>query len=446
MSNQQDSPAKNKPRSKRRVFYGYWIVAFGLLCLTMCIGCGSFVYSLFVHPLQAEFGSSRGQIMVGFTIFWVMMGIGSPIAGRILDRYGARRAISLGALVMGLGFVLVSMTRSLPLFYVGYLFVGLGAAGIGPVSTSALASNWFRRKRGLALGITAAGIGTGGVVMAPIVGFLLHAYDWQTAYLAMAFIVWIVIIPLALLVVRTRPSEMGLRQDGDTALTETEARDSVTEPALWGLTLGQAVRTMPFWLIAVSYLLSNGCSMAALQSQVPNMDDIGFPIATAAGALSATGFGSGVGKFLFGWLCDYVKPRFVSAIGLTLQCLGIAVLLQVRADSPMYVVWGAALLLGFGVGSWLPTMSLLVSRSFGLAFYGAVFGVVNLAQSIGTATGPLLAGVMYDQMGTYRWAFILFASLYAIAIPAVLLVRRPKLADSLSETGRLEHPLTEPSS
>lgn len=444
MSQQQQAPTTNT-HTKPRVFYGYWIAVFGLLCLTMCIGCGSFVYSLFVAPLQAEFGWSRGQIMVGFTIFWVMMGIGSPVAGRILDRQGARRAIALGAMVMGLGFVLVSMTRALPLFYLGYTFVGFGAAGIGPVSTSAVASNWFKRKRGLALGITAAGIGTGGVVMAPIVGYVLEAYDWRTAYFAMAVIVWVAIIPLALLIVRTRPSEMGLCPDGDAAPVAAEFGDSATGVSIWGLTLHQAIRTAPFWLIAVSYLLSNGCIMAGFQSQVPNMNDVGFPTATAAVALSVTGFGSGLGKFFFGWLCDYVKPRMVSAIGLTLQCLGLIVLLQVRADSPMVVIWACALLMGFGAGSWLPTMSMLVSRSFGLAFYGAVFGVINLAQSIGTATIPLIAGVMYDQMGTYRWAFILFAALYAISIPAVLLVRRPKLSEAQAAAAELAAPVAEPS-
>ena len=91
-------------------------------------------------------------------------------------------------------------------------------------------------------------------------------------------------------------------------------------------------------------------------------------------------------------------------------------------------------------------MSLLVSRSFGLAFYGAVFGAINLAQSVGTATGPLLAGMMFDQMGTYRWAFILFAALYAIAIPAVLLVRRPKLSEAQAEAAHVGSPIVEPSS
>ncbi|MFW6103295.1 MAG: MFS transporter [Chloroflexota bacterium] len=87
--------------------------------------------------------------------------------------------------------------------------------------------------------------------------------------------------------------------------------------------------------------------------------------------------------------------------------------------------------MGFGAGSWLPTMSMLVSHRFGLAHYGSVFGVVNMAQSIGTATGPLVAGFVFDVTSTYQWAFVLFASLYAVAIPAVLLVRRPPVSASV---------------
>lgn len=408
-----------------RFFFGYWIVAFAFLCLTMCIGCGSFVFSLFVNPLQTDLVWSRGEIMVGFTIFWVMMGVASPLFGRVLDRHGARRAIPLGAIVMGLGFVILSVMKSLPVFYLGYVLVGSGAAGIGPVPTSAIVSNWFRRKRGTAVGITSAGIGAGGFIMAPVVGYLLETADWRTAYFAMAIIIWVAIIPLALLVVRTRPEDMGLHPDGASGAPAAGGGTSV-DGMTWGLTLRQAAATLPFWLIAVSYFLGNFSSMGGLQAQVPNLNDIGFPTATAAAALGAIGFGSGVGKIFFGWLCDRIQPRLASAIGLSLQCAALVILLQVRSDSPAVLIWAYALLMGFGAGSWLPTMSILVSRSFGLAFYGSVFGVVNLAQSVGTATGPLLAGVMFDSMGTYRWAFILFAALYAIAIPSVLMVRRPQ--------------------
>lgn len=413
------------PPASPRIFYGSWLVAFAFLCLTVCIGCGSFVFSLFVSPLHAELGWGRGQIMVGFTLFWVMMGVASPLFGRILDKHGARRAIPLGAVVMGLGFVVLSQVDGLVLFYLGYVLVGTGAAGIGPVPSSAIVSNWFKKKRGTAVGITSAGIGAGGVVMAPIVGYLLEAYDWRAAYLAMAFIVWVAIIPLALILVRTRPEDMGLHPDGALEV-EGDSERGAANPVVWGFTLRQAAATLPFWLIAVSYLLGNFSSMGGLQAQVPNLDDIGYPTATAAAALGAIGFGSAVGKIFFGWLCDHMQPRLVSAIGLSLQCAAVLILLQLRSDSPMELIWTYSLLMGFGAGSWLPTMSMLVSRSFGLAFYGSVFGVVNLAQSIGAATGPLVAGLMYDSMGTYQWAFTLFAILYGIAIPAVLLVRRPR--------------------
>lgn len=407
------------------IFYGYWIVAFAFLCLTMCIGCGSFVFSLFVNQLQADLFWSRGEIMVGFTIFWVMMGLASPLFGRVLDRHGARRAIALGAVVMGLGFVVLSLVNDLLPFYFGYVLVGSGAAGIGPVSTSAIVSNWFRKKRGTAVGITSAGIGAGGFIMAPIVGYLLDSFGWRTGYLAMAIIIWVAIVPLALLLVRTRPEDMGLNPDGAAAAAHQPDAGSATGTSK-GLTLRQAAATLPFWLIATSYLLGNFSSMGGLQAQVPNLNDIGFPTATAAVALGAIGFGSGVGKVFFGWLCDRIQPRRASAIGLSLQCAAVLILLQVRSDSPVALIWAYSLLMGFGAGSWLPTMSILVSRSFGLAFYGSVFGVINMAQSVGTATGPLVAGMMFDAMGTYRWAFILFAALYGVAIPAVLLVRRPR--------------------
>jgi sugar phosphate permease len=274
-------------QSSSRFFFGYWIVAFAFLCLTMCIGCGSFVFSLFVSPLQTDLNWSRGEIMVGFTIFWVMMGVASPLFGRVLDRHGARRAIPIGAVVMGLGFVLLSTANSLPVFYLGYVLVGWGAAGIGPVPTSAIVWNWFRKKRGTAVGITSAGIGAGGVVMAPIVGYLLENFDWRTAYLAMAIIIWLVIIPLSLLIVRTRPEEMGLHPDGDAQ--PVADRDGATGGVVWGFTLRQAAATIPFWLIGISYLLGNFSSMGGLQAQVPNLNDIGFPTATAAAALGAIG-------------------------------------------------------------------------------------------------------------------------------------------------------------
>jgi len=417
------------PKRKGRVFYGYYLVAITFLLMVLFSGCGIFVFSLFVKPLEESLGWARGEVMAGFTLFYLMVGVASPIVGRYVDRFGARPVIPIGALLMGLGFVLVSRMSALYLFYLGYAIVGTGASAMGLVPCSAIVSNWFKRKRGLALGLMAGGIGAGGVVMAPFIGYMLSHFDWRAAYLSMGILIMAITIPLALLVVRTKPSEMGLYPDGDDTPPADEA-DTDSEDKR-GFTLKQAIRTPAFWLIAIAFAFSNFANMGTLQSSAPYLDDIGYPTATAASALSAIAFGSGTGKIIFGWLCDRIPAHRACAIGIGLQLAGILLLLTVRADSHLALIWTYALLLGLGVGAWLPTLSMLASTNFGLLFYGAVFGALNLAQSVGTSTGPLFAGLMHDITGTYVGAFTTAAVLLAIALPSVLLVAkaRPKPAD-----------------
>ena len=410
---------------RRRPFYGYYLVAVTFLFLVLFSGCGVFVYSLFVKPLEVSLGWGRGQVMAGFTLFYLMVGIASPVAGRFVDRFGARPVIPIGALVMGLGFVLVSRMSELYLFYIGYVIIGIGGAAMGLVPCSAVISNWFKRKRGTAVGLMAGGIGAGGVVMAPFIGYMLSHYDWRAAYLSMGILIMAVTIPLALLVIRTKPAELGLYPDGDSAPSGAPVDQTQRGGDKEGFTLRQAMRTRIFWLIAVAFAFSNFANMGAIQASAPFLQDIGYPTATAASALGAIGFGSGAGKIFFGWLCDRMRANRACAIGLALQLSGILLLLSVRADSSLVVIWAYALFLGFGVGAWLPTLSILSSSHFGLLFYGAVFGALNLSQSLGTATGPLFSGFVHDATGSYLGAFTTAAVLLAISIPVILLVKKP---------------------
>ena len=409
-----------------RIFYGYYLVAVTFVLMVLFSGCGVFAFSLFVKPLETTLGWGRGEVMAGFTLFYLMVGVASPVVGRFVDRYGARPVIPIGALMMGLGFVLVSRVNVLYLFYLGYAIIGTGASAMGLVPCSAVVSNWFKRKRGLALGLMAGGIGAGGVVMAPFVGYMLSHFDWRAAYLAMGILIMAVAIPLALLVIRTKPSEVGLYPDGDTTPPEEEDDPTREGGGRHGFTLRQALRTRTFWLIAVAFAFSNFANMGSLQSSAPFLDDIGYPTATAASALGAIAFGSGTGKIFFGWLCDKIAAHRACAIGISLQLAGVLLLLTVRADSPLALIWAYALLLGLGIGAWLPTLSMLSSSNFGLLFYGAVFGALNLAQSVGTATGPLFAGLMHDATGSYVGAFTTAAVLLAIAIPAILFAKKPQ--------------------
>jgi len=419
---ENNSPSLKKPR----VFYGYWIVAVTFLCLFVTSGCGFFCFSLFVKPLQAELGWGRGGIMVAFTLFLLVQGAASPFIGRIIYLFEARKVIAIGALVAGLGFVLLTWVNSLWYFYLSYIIMGIGMTAMGHIPTSTIVSNWFVKWRGTAIGIMSTGIGAGGFAMAPLVGgYLIPNFGLRTTYLVLAVLTWVLIIPLALLVIKRKPADMGLYPDGRQA-TDTVIAAETSSPGNRGLTLRMALATSGFWLMAVAYFAGGFSSVGIVQNQAPFLDDIGFPIATAAGALGGVGLGSLIGKFVFGSLCDRIQPKYAYAIALSIQAIGILILINIKPASPMVMIWLFVALTGLGAGGWLPTMSMLVSTNFGLATYGLIFGTVNIAQSIGVAAGPLMAGFMFDTMGTYQWAFIIFLSLFAISIPSVLAVRRPK--------------------
>ena len=415
-------PADQKPR----FFYGYWIVLATFCCMFIMGGVGIYAFSLFVKPLQEELGWGRGEIMAAFTIYFLVFGATSPFIGRMIDRFGARKVIAAGAIIAGLGFALVSQINSLWQFYASYAIVGAGLATMGHVPSSAVVSKWFNRSRGTVLGFMSTGIGAGGVALAPVIGgYLIPNFGWRAAYLAMGALVYVLIIPLALLVIKTEPAEMGLLPDGGQA-PEPQSIPASLPVDNNGIPLKIILGTSAFWLIAIAYLTGSFSQIGMFQNQMPHLVDIGFPVATAAAAISSNGLGSIIGKIVFGWLCDRMPAKYGWTIGIALQTISLLILMRIEPTSPVAMIWLYAMLLGLSVGSWLPTMSMSVSTNFGLSAYGTTYGIVALAQSTGIALGPLMAGSMYDLTGTYHRAFDIFLALNVVAILAILAVRRPK--------------------
>ncbi|MFH1350663.1 MAG: MFS transporter [Pseudomonadota bacterium] len=400
------------------------LVAF--LCNVIWSGCGTYSYSLFVRPLQADFEWSRAGIMAGFTIMLITMGLSSPAVGKAADRLGPKRVILMGAGILGLGFVWLSLMNSLWQFYAGYVLTGIGIASMGQVPLTMVVSSWFRQRRGLAIGIMASGIGVGGLGVAPVLGgYLIPGFGWRAGYLTFGLLTWGIVIPLVFFVVKEKPG--GVKQDSN----DDEVKGPVGISAILNgrtdiMTLGKALLTSAFWLIAGSFMLSQFSGMGTIQSQVPHLQDIGFPIGTAAAALGGIGLVSAVSKVGFGWLCDRINPKHACAIGIALQAGGTFILMSIQPVSSPFLLWVYILVFGLGLGHWLPVVSMLVSTNFGLTSYGAIFGVVILFLNTGTSLGPLVAGRIYDMSNTYVWAFTLFIGINLIAIMAVMAVRRPK--------------------
>jgi MFS family permease len=180
------------------------------------------------------------------------MGGASPLVGRLIDRQGARRVILVGAVAAGAGFVLLGRIDSLWQFYIIYTIIGAGIAAIGNVPSTAIVSNWFRKRRGTAIGIMSSGIGAGGLAISPLVGsYLIPTFGWRDSYLALAVITWVVIIPLALFVIRTKPAEMGLYPDGAGAPAPDKKRTAKSDGN--SISPRKALALSAFWLLAISF-------------------------------------------------------------------------------------------------------------------------------------------------------------------------------------------------
>ncbi len=415
------------PLKKPKFFYGYWIVAATFVCAFMDSAAGYYAFSLFVKPLEAAFGWSRGEIMLGWTVRYLAVGLFSPFIGKLVDRYGARKIISVGAGIAGFGFIFLSQISNLLYFYIGWIIVGIAMSATGLIPATAVVSNWFTKRRGTALGVMGIGFGAGGVLSPFIGGYLIPTFGWRASYVALAPLMWI-LSPLALLVIKTRPAEMGLYPYG-VEDSEATAEDTAKglPPTAKGATLKMALATSTFWLIAVSFLLGSFGETGVTQSQVPYLEDIGFPAAIAATTLAVVGIWSSIGKLIFGWLCDRIPPKYARAIGLGALAAATGILINVRPTSHPALLWIYASIKGFGAGSWLPPMSMLVSTTFGLASYGAIIGMIALAQSIGNGTGPLFAAYLHDIMGSYYWSFNIIIALLVLSIITIVAVRRPKL-------------------
>lgn len=362
--------------------------------------------------------------MTAFTLFFICTAISAPLSGRLVHRYGGRKIISLGALSSCIGYILLSQMNDLWQYYIGYALIGFGVAATGPVIITLIVSNWFIRRRGMAIGAMSMGAGTAGMVFTPLViVYLIPHLGWSNTFLIFAVITGGLATPLGALVIRTVPADMGLLPDGKEA-SVIDGINGTGIPAAEGLLFRSALATQAFWLLVVAILFVS-THMGVMQNQIPHLEDLGFAAGIVASAMSIVAVMGTVGTLFFGWLCDRIQVKFASVIGVTLIALSIIILINIKASSPAWLIWMYSTILGLGIGGWMPTMSLLTSTNFGLVAYGTIFGTLNFFQSIGAATGPILAGYLYDTTNTYHWAFTIIVILVVLGIPLVLAVRRP---------------------
>ena len=437
-------------RPDRGIFYGLWIVGGCFVLLFLFAGAGFYSFSIFIKPLENDFGWSRSAISLAMSIYMIVHGIAGPFVGHATETYGPRPVMTSFALLSGAAFILVSFTSSLWYFYLAYALLSVATTGIGFIPVSSVLARWFIRRRGTAIGFAMVGISVGGFVMAPLVGWVISQFGWRASFVFLGLLVWSVGLPVTLFIIKASPAEMGLAPDGDEAAKPKNAgfvsgqsvspvaraplASSVASPRTGasvtpapvassvlsapappeeeGWPLRAAVRTRAFFWIAATFYLASLALMGMLQHQVPLIVEAGISQTVAAAALGLTAGLGGLGKLFFGRISELVPFRYAAMLCFGLQALGVLVLFNVESIA---VVWVYVAIFGFAMGGVIVLLPLAVVHFFGLASFGVIMGAVSFVQALGNASGTLISGLIYDFLGSYHYAMLAYMFLYVIA-------------------------------
>jgi sugar phosphate permease len=403
-------------QEKGGIFYGWYMVAVGFIVNFFIFGISVNTFTVYVKPIQADLGWTRGEISLAMGLAPLAMGLAAPFIGGLIDRVGARWVMAAGAAIVGVCSIMLAATQSLSYYYTVYIIAGIGQGCATIIPISLVISNWFNVKRGKALGIVMTGTGLGAMVMVPVTAWLVEEYGWRSTIFIMGWII-LLMVPLDLLFISTRPSDKGLQPDGGIAPDH--------EPqALTGLSLPEALKTSSFWLIGVMMFLAGLVGMGIGVHQMAYLTDIGHSIGTAAFIIFIISGFTVLGKMTMGYISDKWGTR--QAIFLTFAVVAVGVLLLINAQS-MNVAYVYAVIYGFAIGAPLVLNPALAAECVGLKNFGAIFGILTLLSTLGVGIGAYTTGVVYDETGSYHPAFKVFIALAVVsAICGVL--ARPKVS------------------
>ncbi len=409
-----------------RIFFGWHIVAASVFVNSILSAAYFQGLTAFILPIEAHFGWSRSVISGAMSLRQLESGFVSPLIGFLLDRITARTLIFWSAVITGVGLIFLGRINGAVTFYLAIFLLSIGASGLShAVTWPVLIARWFRRKRGLAMGLA---------VMGPIFGSpfvilntsLEDTFGWRNILVAYGVIV-LVVVTLISVVARERPEDYGLRPDGDPP--DREDRDGAGRPARRserGMFLRQAMRTKEFWIFT-AYLSGMFMVNSAFQvHQIPYfVQDVGLSPEAAAVIFTLVFTLSGFGRIGAGYMLDKMDYRVVLAIVAAMMAAAFAYLQFVQAGS----VLAAApffILFGVGFGSIIPMRGTLGSAMFGVRSLGSIVGVLQGGSVAAGVVGPIFMGVVFDANGNYYVAMWVMVAVCALMTPLSFAMASPR--------------------
>ncbi|HEX2437933.1 MAG TPA: MFS transporter [Methylomirabilota bacterium] len=398
---------------------GWGIVAAAFLTFAVSAGL-MHSYPVFFVAFLAEFGWGRAQASLAYSASQLLTGASSPVVGVLVDRVGPRRLVFLGGVALALGLALSARVSALWHLIALYgVVMTVGANCLGLVVLAPLVARHFATKRGLVLSIVQAANGFGRAGAVPVVQFLITTVGWRRAYLALAAVMAIVIVPLA----RSFRSESRATPRAE---AESSTRIDAIGPHDW--TLREAMATPHFWLLFLVYLLTGLGSFFVSLHQLAFLTDVGFDALHAASVLGMGAFLSVAGTIFTGTISDYVGREVSAILAYGISIVGVIAALFITSPDQTWLLWVHSCFFGLTWGARGPMITAKTADLFQGRHLGAILGAISIGTGIGAAVGAWASGLIFDVSGSYRLAFLLSIVSYLAGCVAFWFLRRPAVA------------------
>ena len=411
------------------MYFGWKTVIAG--AIIACWGYGSWYYGMgaLLLPLTQEFGWTRTQLTLAFSMRSIEGGLEGPIGGWLIDRYGERKITIISTIIACIGLVAVLYVKTIWQFVIVWGFIVSLGFNLGLYDTvNSAVAKWFHRDRSRAIGIVTIGGGLGAPVIVPIMAFIIQDYGWRSALIFVIISTAALCIPLAWFFMKDHPPEFyGMLPDGD-HMNLKEGEEPVKVDYGYDFTPKEALKTKSFWMMLIAFMLNGGTLAMITIHQMAFHQSLGIDALAAAGILGLMATISLGGRFLTVTLGNKYTERQYIMLGYTLRTLGLVIFIYART---IPVIMLFALFYGVGYGITIPSQTSLRANYFGRKAYATITGYTTMFGAITNVAYPVFAAWIYDTTGSYIQAFWVVTALQAFAIVFMYLARKPEPPVSL---------------
>jgi MFS family permease len=418
-------------KTQERFFYGWVIVAIASLGIFVSGPGQSHTFSVFIDPISEDLGISKATIATAYGLATLVAAFLLPQTGRLVDRFGARLALIAISILLGICCMIFGAAANFLWLAIAFALLRFFGQGSMMLGSANFVSQWFSRQRGFAMGLMALGFGVSMAVHPPLGQYLIDTFGWRQAWVVLGVLTWILMLPPLIFLAVDKPEDVGLRPDGEKRSVE----DSDAAPAaeISGMTLGEALRTISFYIVSAGWFAIAMLVTTLHFWQVQVLTQQGISTEFAARAFTISAVGMVVAMPLVGRLFDTLRTRYVFAIGLCITAISLT-LITFASTGPSAILYSVV----FGINNAfsMTMFGYLWPRYFGRKHLGSIQGTGQMIGVVGASLGPLPVGWAFDAVGDSTWTLRLLAVIpVVIAVVAVLFL---KTHQTITESEHLE--------